>query len=99
MIISISGDAGSGKSTVADIISKKLGLKSYYMGGVRRKVAKEKLGAINKLADNEKDRAKIEMYLSRLSDGKGSHTKFVELCDKLGVNVEYKVVIEKQEAE
>jgi CMP/dCMP kinase len=42
MIISICGTAGSGKSTVARILAQKLGYKHYYMGGIRRQVAKEK---------------------------------------------------------
>ena len=42
MIISISGKPGSGKSTVAQMLSEKLGIKRYYMGGIRREMAKEK---------------------------------------------------------
>ncbi len=43
MIITISGLPGSGKSTVAQILSKRLGFKRYYAGGIRREMAK-KLG-------------------------------------------------------
>jgi len=42
MIISISGDLGSGKSTVAQIIAKNLSLKHYSSGDLFRHIAKEK---------------------------------------------------------
>ena len=42
MIISISGDLGSGKSTVAQIIAKQLNLKHYSSGDLFRHIAKEK---------------------------------------------------------
>lgn len=42
MIISISGNPGSGKTTVAKIIAKKLGMKYYYIGGILRDVARKR---------------------------------------------------------
>ncbi len=42
MIISISGMPGSGKSTVAKLLSRRLGVKRYYMGGMRREMARKK---------------------------------------------------------
>ena len=42
MIISISGDPGSGKSTIAKMLSEKLGMKRYYMGGILREQAKKR---------------------------------------------------------
>jgi len=42
MIITIGGFAGSGKSTVADIVAKKLGWGRISAGDVFRKLAKEK---------------------------------------------------------
>lgn len=39
MKITMSGDPGAGKSTVAKILAKKLGLKRYYIGGIRREMA------------------------------------------------------------
>ncbi|OGC81912.1 MAG: hypothetical protein A2788_02150 [Candidatus Abawacabacteria bacterium RIFCSPHIGHO2_01_FULL_46_8] len=56
MIISISGTPGSGKTTVADILAKDLGYASYYMGGLRRQLAKEKgmtIDELNKLGEQE----------------------------------------------
>lgn len=43
MIITISGNAGSGKSTAADILAEKLNMKKYSVGNYRREMAK-KLG-------------------------------------------------------
>ncbi len=42
MIITISGNAGSGKSTVAKILIDKLNAKRIYVGGIRRELAREK---------------------------------------------------------
>lgn len=42
MIISISGMPGAGKSTVAKILSRRLGMKRYYIGGMRREMARKK---------------------------------------------------------
>ncbi len=41
MIISITGDIGSGKSTIAKKLSAKLGYKHYYIGQIRRDAAKK----------------------------------------------------------
>ena len=57
MIIAISGKAGSGKSTVARMLSKKLGLKHYSIGDLMREMASEKgmsLLELNKQAEKEK---------------------------------------------
>ncbi len=56
MIISISGAAGSGKSTIAKMLSEKLGWPRYYIGGIRRQKAKEKgmtLSEYNKLGETD----------------------------------------------
>lgn len=42
MIISFSGAAGSGKSTIAVRLAKELGWPHYYMGGLRRDAAKRR---------------------------------------------------------
>lgn len=51
MIISISGMPGSGKSTVAKILCARLGMKRYYMGGMRREIARKKGMTIEQLND------------------------------------------------
>jgi len=70
MIITISGKAGSGKSTVAKEISNKIGIKHYSMGDLMRQLAKEKnisLSELGKLAekddsiDKELDKKQIEL--------------------------------------
>ncbi len=56
MIISISGDAGAGKSTVAKKLAEKLNFSRYYIGGLRRQKAKERgmtLEEYNKLGEND----------------------------------------------
>lgn len=42
MIISIGGAAGSGKTTVANALAKELGYESFYIGGIRREIAKRR---------------------------------------------------------
>ena len=57
MRITISGKAGSGKSTVAKLLSQKLKLKHYSIGDLMRVMAKEKgmsLLELNKLAEKDK---------------------------------------------
>lgn len=57
MIITISGKAGSGKSTVAKMLAAKLGLKHYSIGDLMRERSQEKgisIIDINKLAETDK---------------------------------------------
>jgi len=70
MIITISGKAGSGKSTVAKEIARKLELKYYSIGDLMRQMAKEKnisLSELGELAekddsiDKELDKKQIEL--------------------------------------
>jgi cytidylate kinase len=56
MIITLSGAPGSGKSTVAEALVKTFNLKRYYMGQIRRNMAKEHgltLEEFNKLGETE----------------------------------------------
>lgn len=56
MIITISGKAGSGKSTIARQLSLKLGLKHYSVGDVMRQMAAQRgipLLELNKLAEKD----------------------------------------------
>ena len=56
MIITISGKAGSGKSTVAKEIARKLELKHYSIGDLMRQMAKEKNISLSELGElAEKD--------------------------------------------
>ncbi len=57
MIITISGIAGSGKSTVAKLLAKRLNYKHYSIGDFMREIAKERnlsLLELSKLAENDK---------------------------------------------
>ena len=49
MIITISGVPGSGKTTVANILSEKLDMPFYSMGGLRAKLAEERKISIDEL--------------------------------------------------
>ena len=56
MIITLSGMPGSGKSTVAKILSKKLRMSRYYMGGIRREMARKMgltIDELNKLGERD----------------------------------------------
>ncbi|HLG23734.1 MAG TPA: cytidylate kinase family protein [Candidatus Nanoarchaeia archaeon] len=56
MIITVSGKAGSGKSTIAKILAKKLKLRHYSIGDLMREMAKEKkitLLELNKIAEKD----------------------------------------------
>jgi len=56
MIITISGKPGSGKNTVAKLLSEKLGYKVYHIGGLRRKMASDRgisLAELNKIGESD----------------------------------------------
>jgi cytidylate kinase len=70
MIISFSGDPGSGKSTVAKKIAEKLKWPRYYAGGIMRQKAKERgmtVSEYNKLCEKDKSLdVEIENYIEKL---------------------------------
>jgi len=75
MIITISGMPGSGKSTVAEILAKRLKMKSYYMGKIRRELARKKgltLEQLNEIGENEEwtdvDVDKFQTELAKKED-------------------------------
>ena len=56
MIITIGGRAGSGKSTIAKLVAKRLGLRHYSMGDLQRQLAREKGLSLTELGKlEEKD--------------------------------------------
>lgn len=70
MIITISGSAGSGKSTIAQKLAEELNWPRYYIGGIRREAAKKrgmtladynKLGEVDKTTDLEVDEYQKEL--------------------------------------
>ena len=70
MIISISGKPGAGKTTVAELLAKKLKYKSYYMGGIRRELAKKRgmtLEEYNKLGETDSSTdSEVDEYQKKL---------------------------------
>lgn len=74
MIISISGFQGSGKSTIAKMISKKLNWPRYYMGKLRRDTAKKMgmtLSEYNKLGEEDPSTdLKVDEYQKKLGEKK-----------------------------
>lgn len=56
MIVTLTGKPGSGKSTIGKRLAEALGFKRYYMGGLRRKMAKDRgmtLAEFNRLGESE----------------------------------------------
>ena len=76
MIISFSGDAGSGKSTIAKKTAQALGYPRYYMGQIFRDLAKKRgLTLVEYLKLGEKDPnidKEVDAYLVRLSQEKNN---------------------------
>lgn len=70
MIISITGNEGSGKSTAAKALSEQLGMKRYYMGAIRRQKAAERgmtLDEYNKLGETDPTTdTEVEDYIKHL---------------------------------
>ncbi|HLC52739.1 MAG TPA: cytidylate kinase family protein [Candidatus Nanoarchaeia archaeon] len=65
MIITISGDAGSGKSTVAKILVEKLQAERVYGGGIFREIAKEKKMVLEEFLDYIKHNPEIELLIDK----------------------------------
>jgi predicted cytidylate kinase len=55
MIITIGGNVGSGKTTLAELLSKELGFEQLYMGGIFREMAAEKNLSIEQFYAQLKD--------------------------------------------
>ncbi len=72
MIITISGMPGSGKSSVGKLLAKKLEMKRYYMGGMRREMARERgmsLAELNELGEKEEWTDKeVDDYQKKLGE-------------------------------
>lgn len=60
MIVSLAGMPGAGKTTIAKMLEKELGLKFYYMGAVMRDIAKRKGITLNELAALRKSGPEID---------------------------------------
>lgn len=77
-IISISGTAGSGKSTVGKLLAKKLGYNHYSMGDMQKEIAEEKGISLLELGKlEEKDRSIDEEVDQRQIDFGRKEDNFV----------------------
>ena len=65
MIIVLGGRAGSGKSTIAKEVAKKLGYKHYSMGDLQRNIAKEKGISLLELGKLEEKDDSIDRQLDK----------------------------------
>lgn len=65
MIITISGKAGSGKSTTAKELAKKLNLKHYSIGDLMRQIAKEKGISLMELSKQAEKDLSIDQELDK----------------------------------
>ena len=65
MIITISGKAGSGKSTIAKQLSKKLKLKHYSIGDLMRQIALDKGISLNELSKQAESDKSIDKELDK----------------------------------
>ena len=98
MIITISGKAGSGKSTVARLLSEKLNLKHYSIGDLMRAMAHEKnlnLLELNKLAETDKSiDLELDNKLKELGKTKDDFVVDVRLAAFFIPNAQVKVFLE-----
>jgi CMP/dCMP kinase len=76
MIISISGNQGSGKSTIAKMLAEKLSWPRYYMGKIRREAAREKgmtLAEYNKLGEKDPSTdLEVDNYQKKLGESEAN---------------------------
>ncbi len=65
MIITISGTAGSGKSSIAKIIAQKLGAQRVYVGGMRRELARKKGWTLEQLNEYAKNHPETDVDIDK----------------------------------
>jgi CMP/dCMP kinase len=100
MIISISGKPGAGKTTVSHILAQRLGWGEYYMGQIRRDIAKKKgmtIQEYNKLGETDSSTdVEVEKYQKELGKTKDNFIiqgrvsfKFIPHSFKVYLDVEF----------
>lgn len=70
MIITISGNPGSGKSTIAKILVNKLNAQRIYVGGIRRELAKEKGMTLEELNEYARTHAETDVDIDKKAAAK-----------------------------
>lgn len=84
MIITIAGDAGSGKSTAAKLVAEKLKFRHYSVGDLMRQIARKRkltLLQVSKLAEKSRD---IDEELDDMQEELGKFEKNFVLDSRLG---------------
>jgi len=84
MIITISGDAGAGKSTAAGLVAGKLGYRHYSVGDFMREIAKKRkltLLEVSRLAENDRG---IDTELDAMQKKLGNEEDGFVLDSRLG---------------
>src|SRR3989344_2646137 len=100
MIISISGKPGAGKTTVANILAKRLSWPQYYIGEIRRKIAAKKGMSIqeyNKLGEKDPSTdIDVDKYQEKLGKTKDNFViqgrtsfKFIPHSIKVYIDVDF----------
>ena len=77
MIITISGDPGSGKSSVSRRLARRLGFKHYSIGDLMRRLAKKKGITLLELSRKAEKSKSMDEELDRIQIGLGREDDFV----------------------
>ena len=77
MKITISGKVGSGKSTVAKLLAKKLSLEYYSIGTIMREMASERGLSINEFSKKAENDKSIDIELDTRQKEIGKKEKFI----------------------
>lgn len=84
MIITISGDIGSGKSTVANLVAEKLKYKLYSTGSIFRSIAKEMNISLKELGELSKKTDKYDKQIDNFQKELGEKEDDFVLEGRLG---------------
>jgi len=84
MIITIGGTAGSGKSTVAKLLAKKLGFKHYSMGDMQREIAEERRISLLELGKIEEQDRSFDEEVDQRQIGLGKNEDNFVIDARLG---------------